>query len=102
MYAEIFINAHRNFFVKGILVAVSVVFKIVNSNGLCHRVDDPIFPYAGIRVFKKLNPVIFILGAFRNNFNDPVGGTVTTLVCELAFVANNAYVRLNIIIIIFI
>ena len=79
-----------------------VGFKRINRDSVFLRINNPVFTNSGSTVFEQFSVVIHAPAARGDNLNDPIRRTCATFVCEFVRAAYNAYIRLDIVFIIFI
>ena len=69
-------------------------FQKIDKNPRFLGIDNPIFPYACIRVQIEFPDIIMAGIAGRNDFNNPVRSPCAAAVCQFVLVADYAYVRI--------
>src|SRR5699024_1589659 len=75
---------------------------IVNEDTIFLRVNNPVFTDSRSAVFEQLCKIVHPPAARRDYFDNPVWSTCAAFVCELLRGAYNAYIRLDIVFIVFI
>ena len=72
-----------------------ILLQVIHENALPGWVHNPVFPYPGICVKIQLHHIVMAGITGGNNLNDPVWGSGTSPVRELAPVTDHTYIRLN-------
>src|SRR5699024_4114870 len=72
-----------------------LLLQVIHENAFPGWVHNPIFPHPGICVKIQLHHVVMAGITWGNDFNNPVRGSGTAPVRELAPVTYHTYIRFN-------
>ena len=72
-----------------------ILLQVIHENALPGRVHNPVFPHSGICVKVQLHHIVMTGITGGNDLNNPVWGSGTAPIRELASVTDHTYIRLN-------
>ena len=70
------------------------IFKIIDKDSFCSRIDDPVFPDAVFLIIVKFFDVIIGSIAGRDDFDNEIRGTIAAFSIQFIFVTDDHQIRL--------